>query len=308
MMDKIFTNSSWSKISTHFPEDVPKFAAIAYVSKGSPLQFGSGDILICDASESSIKSGNTDAGILLNFKKNGAQIFSCENLHAKIVVCGKYAVIGSSNLSKSSEEDLLEATLLTDKRQIRAQVLGLIHNFMSVSDELDENALKKLAKIPVIKRFGKSNSKKKHVNETGTSYWVVSVVPLEKVKEQEKSLIEEGQHKALKFTESEDSDIGWIRFVGKSKFRQEAQPGDIILEITKYKRKVLISEPRPILYRQDHDNWTRFYLEVPKDIQEMSWSKFEKELRKVGVSSIKKNSTKKLSPEEIMGVDKIWEA
>ena len=106
-MDKIFTNSSWSKISSYFTEGAPKFAAIAYVSKGTPLKFGNGDILICDASESSIKSGNTDAGILLNFKKNGAQIFSCENLHAKIVVCGKYAVIGSSNLSKSSEDDLL---------------------------------------------------------------------------------------------------------------------------------------------------------------------------------------------------------
>lgn len=307
-MDKIFTNNSWTKISSHFPESAPKFAAIAYVSKGSPLKFGRGDILICDASVSSIKSGNTDAGTLLNFKKNGAQIFSFENLHAKIVVCGKFAVIGSSNLSKSSEEVLLEATLFTDRRQIRAQVLGLIHNFLNVSDEQDENALKNLAKIPVIKGFRITKSKKKLVNEAGTSYWVVSTVPLEKVKEKEEPFIEEGEQKALEFAESEDSDIGWIRYSGKSKFRRQAQSGDIILEITKYKRKILISEPRPILYRQDHDDWTRFYLEMPEDIQEMSWSKFEKDLKKVGVSSIKKTSTKKLSSKESMGIDKIWEA
>ena len=307
-MDKILTNSSWSKISGQIPEDTPKFAAVAYVSKGSPLKFGSGDILICDASTSAIRNGTTDAKTLLAFKKNGAQIFSCENLHAKVIVCGKYAVIGSSNLSKSSEEDLFEATLITDRRQIRAQVLGLIHNLMSVSDEQDESSINKLIEIPVTKRFWKANAKKKVVNDTGTSYWVVSVVPLERVKKEEVPFVVEGEQKALEFTESEDSDVGWIRFVGKSTFRQEAKPGDIILEITKYKRKASVCEPRPILHRQDHDNWTRFYLEVREDIQEMSWSKFERELKDVGVSSIKKNSTKKLSTKDSIGVDKIWEA
>ncbi len=307
-MDKIFTNNSWSKILGQIPEDTPKFAAVAYVSKGSPLKFGSGDILICDASTSSIKNGTTDAKILLEFKKNGAQIFSCENLHAKVIVCGKYAVIGSSNLSKSSEEDLLEATLITDRRQIRAQILGLIHNLMSVSDEQDENSINKLIEIPVTKRFWKAKTKKKVVNDTGTSYWVVSVVPIETVKEKEISFVEAGEQKALEFTESEESSVGWIRFVGKSVFRQQAKPGDIILEITKYKRKVSVSEPRPILYRQDQDNWTRFYLEVQEDIQKMSWSKFEQELKDIGVSSIKKNSTKKLSVKDSIGVDKIWKA
>jgi hypothetical protein len=156
--------------------------------------------------------------------------------------------------------------------------------------------------------FRKSNPKKRLVNEAGTSYWVVSTVPLEKVKKEEEPFIEEGEQKAHEFAESEDSDIGWIRFSDKSKFRQQAQPGDIILEITKYKQKVLISEPRPILYRQDRDGWTRFYLEMKEDMQEMSWSKFEKGLKKIGVSSIKKTSVKKLSSKDSMGVDRIWEA
>src|SRR5688572_25554196 len=136
-MDKIFTNNSWSKISAQIPKNTPKFAAVAYVSKGSPLKFGEGDVLVCDASTSAIKNGNTDARTLLTFKKNGAQIFSCANLHAKVIVCGKYAIIGSSNLSKSSDENLLEATLITNRRQIRAQVLSLIHSLIRVSSEQD---------------------------------------------------------------------------------------------------------------------------------------------------------------------------
>lgn len=307
-MDKIFTNSSWSKISGQIPEDTPKFAAVAYVSKGSPLKFGSGDILICDASISAIKNGNTDARTLLEFKKNGAQIFSCDNLHAKIIVCGKYAVIGSSNLSKSSEEDLLEATLISDRRQIRAQVLGLIHNLISVSDEQDENSINKLIEIPVIKRFGKAKTKKKVVNDTGTSYWVISVTPLKTVKKKEESDIEKGKEKAKELAESETSEIGYIRLIGNSGFRKNAKVGDIVLEIFKNKRTASVTEPRPILHRQDIENWTRIYLEIQEDVQEMSWSKFEQELKRVDVTSIKKNSTKRLSFKDSIGVDKIWEA
>ena len=309
-MDKIFTNNSWSKISGYIPEaeDTPKSAAVAYVSKGSPLKFGEGDILICDASASAIKNGNTDAKTLLEFKKNGAQIFSCENLHAKVIVWGKYAVIGSSNLSKSSEEYLREATLLTDRRQVRAQILGLIYNLMNESDEQNEESINKLTELPVTKRFRPTPPTPIVDIEPGTSYWIVSVVPIRKVKEEELPFVAKGEQKALELTESEKSDVSSIRFVGKSAFRQQAKPGDIILEITKSGRTTSVSEPRPILYRQYHDKWTRFYLELREDMQEMSWSKFEKELKNIGISNIVKNSTKKLSEKDSENIDKIWKS
>jgi hypothetical protein len=306
-MDKIVINNSWSKISAQIPKRTPKFAAIAYVSKNSPIKFGDGDVLICNASKAAIKNGNTDARTLLAFKKNGAQIFSCENLHAKVVVCGKYAIVGSSNLSKSSEEDLLEATLITDRRQIRAQVLSLIYNLIRVSTEQDEDSIGKLTELPVVKHFRQAISKKVVATDFGTSYWVISTVPTE-VRNAEIPFVEKGEQKAIELAESEDSDVGWIRWVGKSAFRRDAKPGDIIVEISKDGRTTSVIEPRPILYRQDHDNWTRFYVELREDLQEMSWREFERKLKKIGIQNIVKNSTKKLSTKDSVLVDSIWEA
>jgi len=305
-MDKIFTSNSWSKILRYLPERSSKFAAVAYVSKGSPLKFGNGDILVCDASETSIRNGNTDAKTLLAFKRNGAQIFSCGNLHAKVVVCGEYAIVGSSNLSKSSEEILLEATLITDRRQVRAQSLGLIHSLMKASIELDENSLNQLVSIPVTKKFTR-RAKGKKIKDVGTSSWVVSVVPIKTVSEDEQILVEKGELKAREFVESENSEIGWIRFIGQSAFRRQAKVGDLVLEITKRGRTASVCEPRPILHRQDKGKWTRFYLEVKDDIQEMSWSDFNRRLKKSGISNFSKNSTKELSELVSKRIDEIWE-
>jgi hypothetical protein len=305
-MDKILTNNSWSTISSQIPKHSPKFAAIAYVSKNSPLEFGDGDVLICNASAAAISNGNTDARTLLTFKKNGARIFSCENLHAKVVVCGKFAIVGSSNLSKSSEEDLLEATLITDRRQIRAQVLSLIYNLIRVSNEQDVGSISKLTELPVVKHFRQAHSMKVVATDFGTSYWVISTVPME-VTNAEIPFVEEGERKAIELTESKDSDVGWIRWVGKSAFRRDAKPGDVIVEISKEGRTTSVIEPRPILYRQDHDNWTRFYVELREDLQEMSWRNFERNLKKIGIQNIVKNSTKKLSTRDSALVDTIWE-
>lgn len=307
-MDKIFTNNSWSKILDHIPEDTSKFAAVAYVTKGSLLKFGDGDTLICDASESSIKNGNTDANTLMTFKKNGAKIYSCDNLHAKIIVCGDYAIIGSSNLSKSSEEDLLEATLITDRRQIRAQILGLIHNLMIVSDELKEEDINKLIKLPVSKRTRRAKLKKIVVNDSGTSYWVVSVNPIKKVKKEEEADIEEGEDEASKLTESEMSEIGYIRLTGNTFFRQNSKVGDIVVEIFKNKRTASVTEPRPILYKQEKEKWTRVYLEVNEEHAEMSWGNFEKKLKENSITNIMKNSTRKINTKDSLVIEKVWKA
>jgi len=307
-MDIVFTNNAWAKMSEHIPRDGPKVAAVAYVSKGSPLKFGDGDILICDASASAIKSGETDAGILMAFKKNGARIYSCDNLHAKIMVCGKYAVIGSSNLSESSEESLLEASLITDRRRVRAQILGLIHNLMDVSEELDDDMIKKLIGLPVLRQPWQVKQKRRVVNDSGTSYWVASVVSMKKVREEEIPYVEEGEKIAKERAESEESEIGWIRFSGNSVFRQKAKPGDVVLEIFRDGRRTYVTEPRPILYRQDHGKWVRFYLEEKEDQSEMTWGEFEKKLRKVGMAKITKNSTRKLTTRDSAIVEIIWEA
>lgn len=102
-MERIITNNVWTQVERLLKKGSSKTAAIAYVSKGTPLSFGDGDVLVCDASDAAIKSGETDAITLRRFLNDGAELHSCPNLHAKMLISGNSVVIGSANLSTSSE-------------------------------------------------------------------------------------------------------------------------------------------------------------------------------------------------------------
>jgi hypothetical protein len=81
-MNRLLTNNIWQQLKSALPKG-KKLAALAYVSTDRYCSFKKGDVLICDASESAIRGGQTSAVTLAKFFGAGAEIYSCENLHAK---------------------------------------------------------------------------------------------------------------------------------------------------------------------------------------------------------------------------------
>ena len=148
-MDRIITNNVWRQVATLIGKEANKLAAIAYVSKGTPLSFSKGDTLVCDASDHAIKTGETDAETLKRFFRAGAKLFSCSNLHAKLLVSSDIAVIGSANLSASAENLLVEASLISRRSQTRSQAAALIHNIIKASVPIDESFLDRISSIPL---------------------------------------------------------------------------------------------------------------------------------------------------------------
>ena len=304
--DRIITNKIWSQVTQILGKHCYKLAAIAYVSKGTPLSFQDGDTLVCDASDQAIKSGETDAKTIKKFFNAGAKLYSCQNLHAKLLISNGLTVIGSANLSASSENILIEAALLTTRSQIRSQVSALIHNIIKASIPIDEDFLDHIVSIPVsVRQWPIGYRKKKTIEEVGNKYWVVNTIPIIS-HEDEVELVEEGEAEARNLAEDTENEIYWIRWTGTSKFRQLAKPGDTVIEISRNKKRAVVLSPRPILIRQDHSNWTRFYLEDQSDSEQRSWTQFEKELRKVGLQSIKRGSTRELKTREITLMESIW--
>jgi len=59
-----------------------------------------------------------------------------------------------------------------------------------------------------------------------------------------------------------DSTIGWIRLTGKSRFRAEARPRDRVVQISTSlsRKRISFLEPCTIVFRQNVERWTRFYL------------------------------------------------
>lgn len=99
----------------------PVYAAIAYFGQGASkiLPLPKGSKLVVDASEASVKAGRTCPAELKKYKGN-VTVYSIGNLHAKVIVVGSRAFIGSMNVSKHSS-DLVEAVVsTTDAKVVRA--------------------------------------------------------------------------------------------------------------------------------------------------------------------------------------------
>ncbi len=127
----------------------PRVAAIAYVS--APIfRFGSGDVVITDASRAAISSGQTSAQLLLDAVRRGAKAYSLPRLHAKILLSDGAAMVGSANLSDSSRA-LSEAGILTTDSRLLRSIRSHLKTLQRRARLLSVPELRRLAAIPVIR-------------------------------------------------------------------------------------------------------------------------------------------------------------
>jgi hypothetical protein len=307
-MNRLLTDNIWSQIRSATPKSGHKVAALAYVSTGGYCSFGKGDVLVCDATDRAIKSGETSAAVLKKFYDAGAEIYSCENLHAKTIVCGRTVLIGSCNLSDSSANVLRELAILTSNNSIRSQVLAFIHKLANNATRIDKLFLRRIAKIPVSRRRWPGKIRRGHF-KLGKRTWIIKTCPLDPAKyKHEEPFVQQAESEIRKKLRRTKADINWVRWTGKSRFRSLAREGDTFIDLSSAGRggkRISVSAPAPILMRQHRRKWTRFYFETPD--KKISWSQFEREVRKVGIRHIRKNSTKELSDRDAALLDVIWE-
>jgi phosphatidylserine/phosphatidylglycerophosphate/cardiolipin synthase-like enzyme len=126
-MDTILTDDVWKQVAAESKLARRPLVAVAYVTSEKNLKLKQNDLLICDASDAAIRTGQTSAPLLKSLAQRGVELRSHGDLHAKAAVFGRYALIGSSNLSPSSENTLTELAIFTDRDQIVAQVTSFIY-------------------------------------------------------------------------------------------------------------------------------------------------------------------------------------
>ena len=90
-----------------------------------PLKQGS--VLVTRIDAASVKSGHVDPREIVKLLKKGVQVFLCANLHAKVYVFGKTAVIGSANISSTSA-GLVEAAIETTEPSIVREAKDFIED------------------------------------------------------------------------------------------------------------------------------------------------------------------------------------
>ena len=308
-MDKILTGNIWKQVAPITKSAKRRLTAVAYVSNHSNIKFIKNDVLVCDASDRAIKPGETSAVLLHTLFQRGVELHSRPDLHAKVMVFGKYTLIGSCNMSVSSEETLTELALLTDRKQVVSQSIAFIHSLRETSETIDNVFLQRILKIKVRSPRRGGQKRQGKTIRFGNRVWIVSVRELpENSYPEEQPFIEKAEQKAESLVADKDSSISWLRFTGQSKFRSTARPGDLVIQswTSLSGKRTYVLPPCPLVLKQEVNRWTRFYISEPETFEMISWERFNKEAKKHGLSRLLKTSIRELNPRESLVIENLW--
>lgn len=309
-MEQFLTGDIWKEVNKHLTRRQKKIACIAYVTSDK-LQLSKGDSLICDASTFAIKFGETSARTLQTYFNKGVKVFSNQQLHSKILLTDKFLVIGSANLSKSSAEKLTESSIVTDNDILIAQAKAFCHSLLEESTLMNEEAIRALLKIKVVKRPFKTITKSKtRQKKFGNRYWFVSATSLtDRTYDKIKEKVEEATASISKTTKIEEEHISFLRWKAKTEFSTTAKEGDQI--IVKFNnadnKRSYIYPPSAILKKEVIDGFTYFYHD-DRDAEEgkISWSKFQSLIKTIALEKNITTRTKTISENDISKLKAIW--
>jgi hypothetical protein len=285
----------WGEIRRLARKGRPRLGAVAYVSSDNLIKFGKGDTLIADASNGAIKSGETSYKVLRAACRRGAEVFSLSGLHVKVMLFGHTAVIGSTNISLSSVQSMVEAALITDNPSTAAAaaVCSLIFQLARQAHPVNGAFLDRIRRIKVIRRGGLRGgrrNKKLKVSEPKKRTWIIGTHELsERAFPQEKKLAESGMRKAKKLKMHGKSEVTWVRWTGTGRFRRLAKAGNEVIQVYKAlgRKRPVVCRNSSILMRQEESRCTRFYIEEPPNIDDMAipLDKFRQLLGRIGHST-----------------------
>lgn len=315
-MCKILSSGLWPRVRAVASKASRRQAAIAFVT-GDLIGFKKDDLLITDASEAVIRSGATDAKLLLKLHRRGVTVMCCPNLHAKVLLLGDCAVVGSSNLSASSRDRLVEAAILTDSASAVSGVASLIEQLRRQSEELKLPKLQLLAKIKVNRRGfipGQPSSRKRkpRVAVLGNTTWLSGVYDMAlKQSPAEKELIKKTALRLANAHKLTQSSIEWIRWDNSGAFSRKCRPGDSLIQICSPEasaRPTYVLRLVPVLDRQRLGRRTFIFVPRPRGRSaSISWGRFRRLLSRVGgPSRISGNTERALRPEIASLIQEQW--
>lgn len=228
---QLITDKVWEHISRRAKENTNRYVAVAYLGKNASkyLRLESGDVLVVDASENCIRSGSTNPIEIEKYIKNGVELYSYENLHAKAFVFGAFALIGSANVSGNSANVLTECIVEFKNAETVSATRGFVRSLMlePLSPEYVKY-LKTIYKPPKIKGNKKSKLTRK---PKGNSLWVQKLHEYDYT-EAEQEAYDIGEEKVInQVTDTEKYQIDSVRYKNNTTLAKEAKVGDIIVRL-----------------------------------------------------------------------------
>lgn len=309
-MDRVLTDEIWREVERRAQKVTCRKAAIAYVTRDL-IGLRTGDVLITDASKRAIRSSQTDARLLYKLFANGVTIYNHEGLHSKVILLGRYAVVGSANMSGSG---MTEVSIITDNPNITSGIASFIAQLSTPSSKLTKERVEALLKIKVIRirwQNPRGQMRAKKIRPLGNTTWIIGVnhmVRSPPTKEQ--PYIDRATRDLNDRFGSENEDYGWIRWGKRDRFAKECREGDTLIEICNHRGSPRRSVTRrlPVLLKRNEPNCIRFYIgDSQRDSDQITWSRFQRILKKVEYPRrVRPHSVQPLDPEIAGMIDRKW--
>lgn len=125
---EILTGPAIGKTLISLCKSGPAFVAVPFVSADAVrlLPLLKKSVLVACINAASARAGHVSPRDLVAMHRRGVQLFDNPHLHAKVYVFPRAAVIGSSNISKSSRYNLEEACVLIRKPDLVREARELV--------------------------------------------------------------------------------------------------------------------------------------------------------------------------------------
>lgn len=181
--DRIVTSEAlWRQIRQVARDRGPCLVAVPYVGSnaGQQLRLRRGDTLVTRFDDATIRAGGVSPKAVGKYLRDGVAVFRADRLHAKVYVSANRAIVGSANLSESSEGYLLEAGIVTRTprlvTQARRFVLDLAARSSFVGPELAK-AKEKLYRPPIM--LLRQRRSRRSEASSGPRLWLLQVTTAE---------------------------------------------------------------------------------------------------------------------------------
>ncbi|HUC83482.1 MAG TPA: phospholipase D-like domain-containing protein [Flavisolibacter sp.] len=301
-MIKFLSDNLWVTLHNLSKKSKRTKVAVAYFGKGASdqLNLKKGDILLVAMDLNNVRSGQVSPHEIQKLYDKGVSIFNLPNLHAKIYVFDKKAVITSANVSSHSANHLLEAAILTDDKTIFQDAELFIHENCIEKIEQDYIELCKENYNPP-KNFGAKRQPQAKNNFRGklSRLWVISTKPVDFTDDDYEVLKKEEAIFEKKISNKRTFELTDIKYPIRDKFVNSVNEGDILIEIVKHKVRTQVMQPKRALGVTFNKAKGRAYLRVEerKNPVTKGWTGLEKQLRQNGVKAVTKNSTREIKNE-----------
>jgi hypothetical protein len=293
MANQFLQQNLWPTITSRVRESRRNFIAVAYLGKGAKrlLSPHKNDVLVVDMSPAAVKSGQTNPSEIEKYLKKGVVVHSCPNLHAKVFVMDRTAIIGSGNASRRSKNTLLEAALLTTDGKSVNEARAFVQSCMGeLITPAYVNECKRMYRPP---RFGGTGAGRKTDHPR---IWIQRLRPdreedpnkYDTEKAGQKAARKQLQQKRKYFVEVVDFRAGY-------KIARFADLGDLIIQVWKEKEEepLLVYPPSRVLHFRPYISKRGakkilVFLESPKSPNCLDWRVFKQKIKGLGWSHIGK--------------------